>query len=51
MYKFIKINKKNELENTGEFSLNEKYLKFDNLLNLDDLNLFSELKRDYRIEK
>jgi len=51
MYKFIKINKKNELENTSEYSLNEKYLKYDNLLNLDDLNLFSELKRDYRIEK
>jgi len=32
----------------------EKYLKYDNLLNLDGLNLFSELnilKGDYRIEK
>jgi len=55
MDKFIKINKKNELENTGvESYLNEKYLKHDNLLDLDDLDLFSELnilKRDYRIEK
>ena len=32
----------------------EKYLKHDNLLDLDDLDLFSELnilKGDYRIEK
>jgi len=43
MDKFIKINKKNELENTDESSLNEKYLKHDNLLDLDDLDLFSEL--------
>ena len=42
MNKFIKINKK-KLENTEEPSLNEKYLKHDNLLDLDDLDLFSEL--------
>jgi len=43
MDKFIKVNKKNELENTGESFLNEKYLKHDNLLYLDDLDLFSKL--------
>jgi len=37
MDKFIKINKKHELY------LNEKYLKHDNLLDLDGLDLFSEL--------
>jgi len=41
MNKFIKINKK--IENTGESSLNEKYLKHDNLLDFDGLDLFSEL--------
>ena len=54
MDKFIKINKKNELESTGECCLNEKYLKHDNLLDLDGLDLFSELnilKGDYRIGK
>jgi len=29
----------------------KKYLKYDNLLNLDDLDLFSQLNRDYGIEK
>ena len=43
MDKFIKINKKNELENTSECSLNKKYLKHDNWLDLDSLDLFSEL--------
>jgi len=43
MNKFIKINKKNKLENTDESSLNEKYLKHDNLLDLDGLDLFLEL--------
>ena len=43
MDKFIKINKKNELETTGESYLNEKQLKHDNLLDLDGLDLFLEL--------
>jgi len=54
MDKLIKIKKKNELENIGESSLNEKYLKHDNLLDLDGLDLFSELnilKENYRIGK
>jgi len=31
--------------------LNKKYLKYDNLFNLDDLDLFSKLNKDYRIGK
>jgi len=53
MNKFIKINKKNELENTSKYSLNEKYLKHDNLLDLDGLFIFiiKYLKENDRIRK
>jgi len=42
MYKFIKINKKNELENAGESSLNEEHnninLGKDNNINIGEDN-------------